>query len=252
MPPAVCRPCVLVSNDDGVNAPGLRALVSALHEADCFDIVVLGPDRERSAQSHAISMGKPLTCTPINVEGVLEAFAVDGTPADSVMLALNSDVFKDKQIDLVVSGLNRGDNCGLHVIYSGTVGAAREATCKRVMAVAVSLDNHQARAVGDYQAAAVYTVAVLKAILGLLPGSTDIRQQLVGCTVNVNVPGGSHASIKGLHLTHQGTACVFPAFAEVYQQVAQVPVEDPPGSPSSAAQPILAQDPAAIKPGTTS
>eukprot|EP00879_Flechtneria_rotunda_P029967 GHRR01032442.1.p1 GENE.GHRR01032442.1~~GHRR01032442.1.p1 ORF type:complete len:202 (+),score=39.37 GHRR01032442.1:884-1489(+) len=124
------RPRVLVSNDDGINAPGLRALVTALHEANFCDVHVCAPSGERSAQSHAITLGRYLSCYPSDVSGAVQAFAVDGTPADSVMLALNSPVFQNPQFDLVASGINRGDNCGLHVTYSGTVGAAREAACK--------------------------------------------------------------------------------------------------------------------------
>lgn len=122
-------PRVLVSNDDGIHAPGLRALVAALVAADFCSVFVAAPSSERSASSHCITLTRYLSCAHEPIEGVEASFAVDGTPADSVMLALNSDLFTPRQrdFDLVVSGINRGDNCGLHVIYSGTVAAAREA-----------------------------------------------------------------------------------------------------------------------------
>lgn len=168
---------VLVSNDDGINAPGLRHLVKALSRV--ASVYVMAPSGERSASSHAITLGRYLSCFPADVPGTVEAFAVDGSPADSVMLALNSPVFKvcssgacrrarllctstsaaatpptarqDVTFDLVASGINRGDNAGLHVIYSGTVGAAREAACKvgcgndvRAAAAVLASERHTA------------------------------------------------------------------------------------------------------------
>lgn len=88
------RPRILISNDDGINAPGLRALVAALHAGDFCDIAVCGPAGERSAQSHAITLRSPMLTFPIEVEGTDEAYAVEGTPADSVMLALHGPVLK--------------------------------------------------------------------------------------------------------------------------------------------------------------
>jgi hypothetical protein len=92
---------VLVSNDDGINAPGLRALVTALVDADFSQLFVCAPSGERSAQSHAITLGRYLACTEQTIEGVQQAIGVDGTPADSVMLALNSPVL---QVGGLVSG----------------------------------------------------------------------------------------------------------------------------------------------------
>lgn len=90
---SVARPKVLISNDDGVNAPGLRALVRALAASQICDVYVCAPAGERSATSHAITLGRYLSCYRCEVPGAVEAFAVDGTPADSVMLALNGPVF---------------------------------------------------------------------------------------------------------------------------------------------------------------
>jgi 5'-nucleotidase len=149
------------------------------------------------------------------VEGAQEAFAVDGSPADSVMLALNSEMLQNPSFDLVVSGINRGDNCGLHVIYSGTVGAAREAACKDVAALAFSLDSWTARSEEQYAAAATYAVAIIRATLGLLPGIAPSLPALRGVVINVNVPGGELAAIRGLHLCWQGQHCSFPEYRDV-------------------------------------
>ncbi|KXZ46519.1 hypothetical protein GPECTOR_43g956 [Gonium pectorale] len=214
------RPRVLVSNDDGINAPGIKALISELVKANVADVYVCAPSGERSAQSHAITLGRYMSCVPAEcTAGVVEAYAVDGTPADSVMLALCSPVFQDLSFDLVVSGINRGDNCGLHVIYSGTVGAAREAACKGVPAIAFSLDNHLARKADDYALSAVLSVALVRAALGLLPGQDPSKPapaaSLRGVVLNVNFPISQGQMLQGMYLARQSVACVFPAFKEV-------------------------------------
>lgn len=211
------KPRVLISNDDGVTAPGLIALTAAIHQGDFCDFVVSGPLGERSAQSHCISISKCLHAFEISIEGAQEAFAVDGTPADSVMLALHGPLLQhNPKFDLVVSGINRGDNCGLHVIYSGTVGAAREAACKDLAALAFSLDNFKARSVEQYAAAAQYAVAIIKAALGILP--TSVSRPLLplrGHVLNINFPHHDYKDIKGLYLCSQSYHCSFPDFREV-------------------------------------
>ncbi|KAI3433656.1 hypothetical protein D9Q98_003465 [Chlorella vulgaris] len=214
------KPRLLISNDDGITAPGLRALTAALHQDDFCTFAVSAPAGERSAQSHCISIGKSLHAWSLDVEGAEEAYAVDGTPADSVMIALYGPLLVSPSFQLVVSGINRGDNCGLHVIYSGTVGAAREAACKDVPSIAVSLDNYLARTEDQYAAAATYTVALCKAVLGILPPPGGGRHafgasHLSGHVVNVNVPKGALSDIRGLYLAHQGQHCHFPDFQEL-------------------------------------
>ncbi|PNW77438.1 hypothetical protein CHLRE_10g436500v5 [Chlamydomonas reinhardtii] len=215
------RPRILISNDDGINAPGIKALVAELVKADFADVYVCAPSGERSAQSHAITLGRYLSCVPTEptTAGVVESYAVDGTPADSVMLALCSPVFQDVSFDLMISGINRGDNAGLHVIYSGTVGAAREAACKGIPAMALSLDNHLARKTDDYAVSASLAVALAKAALGVLPGQEAGGRapaaSLKGVVINVNFPIAQGQMLQGLFLARQSLACVFPAFKEV-------------------------------------
>ncbi|KAF5829209.1 survival protein sure-like phosphatase/nucleotidase [Dunaliella salina] len=193
-------------------------------------ISVCAPNGERSAQSHAITLGQHLTCQPWDMgDMVHEAYAVDGTPADTVMLALNSPLFQPNTkggFDAVVSGINRGDNCGLHVIYSGTVGAAREAACKGIPAIAFSLDNHMARKLEDYATSAQLSVAILKAMLGMLPPHPSPPPadalKVHDVLLNVNYPMGQGELIQGLYLTHQSLACAFPAFKELHPSSARL------------------------------
>eukprot|EP00878_Enallax_costatus_P007691 GHUV01008051.1.p1 GENE.GHUV01008051.1~~GHUV01008051.1.p1 ORF type:complete len:320 (+),score=57.49 GHUV01008051.1:218-1177(+) len=211
------RPRMLISNDDGINAPGLRALVAHLAKADLADIHVCAPSSERSAQSHAITLGRYLQCYSADVPGAVKSFAVDGTPADAVMLALNSPVFEGIRFDLVASGINRGDNCGLHVIYSGTVGAAREAACKGIPAIALSLADHSARSQEQYETSATLAVSVIQAMIGVIQAGAEHHQQAfaAGTVVNINFPSRSVGPVAGVALTHQGNGCVFPKFLEV-------------------------------------
>src|SRR5688572_8971429 len=125
------RPLILVSNDDGVNAPGLVALADALRPV--ADVMVVAPDRERSATSHSISLDRPLRVDELE-PGV---FSVDGTPVDCVYLALLHLVPRPPA--LVVSGINHGFNLGSDVFYSGTVAGALEAALRDVPAIALSL-----------------------------------------------------------------------------------------------------------------
>ena len=131
------RPLILVSNDDGVQAPGIVALRMAL--ARIADVIVVAPKHEQSAQSHAISLHRPLR------HDVLEpdVHAIDGTPVDCVYVALFRKDLLPRKPDLCASGINRGPNLAGDVVYSGTVAAAREATLRGVPGIAFSLLGKQ-------------------------------------------------------------------------------------------------------------
>ena len=183
------RQRVLVVNDDGIDAPGLRAVVVAL--AKSFDVYVCAPAVEKSASSHAISIHAPISAEPRFVPGAARAFACGGgaTPADCAMLALDvlfADDAEKRAFDVVVSGVNRGENCGRHVVYSGTVAAAREAAMRAdAVGVAVSLDSYKRDACYDH--AAALTARIVETILlGEDEGAT--LQALRGKVLNVNVP----------------------------------------------------------------
>jgi 5'-nucleotidase len=126
---------ILISNDDGIGAPGIKALARAL--ADVADVTVVAPDRERSATGHAITVHHPLRVRRYPDYPVPEAYAVDGTPADCVKIAL--EALSINRPDMVIAGINRGPNLGTDVLYSGTVSAAIEAAILGLPAMAVSL-----------------------------------------------------------------------------------------------------------------
>jgi 5'-nucleotidase len=136
----VARPLILLSNDDGYDAPGLVALRAEL--GTFADVIVCAPKINQSAASHALTLHSVLRLERIDEH----AFAVDGTPADCVYVALHSrDRILPRRPDLVVSGMNHGPNLGADVVYSGTVAAAREGALRGIPALAVSSDARSAR-----------------------------------------------------------------------------------------------------------
>jgi 5'-nucleotidase len=163
---------ILLSNDDGVHAAGLRALAAAF-EGD--EVWVVAPDREQSASSHAISLHRPLRVHELSPRW----WAVDGTPTDAVYIGLNH-VLKDARPDLVVSGINHGPNLGNDVHYSGTVAAAMEAALLGVHALAVSL---AAAPPHDFAEAARFAVALGRRVGASPPSGGTLL-------LNVNVPAG--------------------------------------------------------------
>jgi 5'-nucleotidase len=167
------RPLILLSNDDGISAPGIAALAEGL--ADLGDLCVVAPDRQRSAQSHAITLDHPLRAEEIRPGW----WSVDGTPADCVYLALLS--LAPRKPALVVSGINDGYNLGSDFFYSGTVAAAVEASIRGVPAFAISLERPAAGAAWQWKTAGRFAHALGHAILAEgLPRGTML---------NVNVPG---------------------------------------------------------------
>jgi len=130
---------ILISNDDGIHAPGLHALVSALRGSG--DIAVVAPDSEQSAVGHAITLSDPIRVRRVELMDGILGYAVGGTPADSVKLAICA--LLDAPVDMVVSGINLGPNAGISVIYSGTVSAATEGTILGIPSMAISLNTFE-------------------------------------------------------------------------------------------------------------
>jgi 5'-nucleotidase len=175
---------ILVTNDDGIHSPGLVALAERL--ARVARVVVVAPDRERSAVGHSLTLHSPLRAEEIRPG----YFAVDGTPTDCVNLGIHG-LFAGRP-DLVVSGINKGGNMGDDITYSGTVSAAMEATLMGVPAFAVSLAG-DAFAPADFAIAAEFSLSLARRIFERrLPPDT---------LLNVNVPPGNPA---GVELTRQG------------------------------------------------
>jgi 5'-nucleotidase len=182
------RPLILITNDDGVMAPGIRAAVEVLR--DIGEVVVAAPDRERSAASHSISLDRPLRVDEIEPA----VFSIDGTPVDCVYLALLHLV--SRRPALVVSGINNGYNLGSDVFYSGTVAGAVEAALRDVPAIAMSLEWKRGmhKTEEPFERAAGFAHALARAVLaqGLPPGTL----------LNVNVP--SETSPHGYRWTKLG------------------------------------------------
>lgn len=164
---------ILISNDDGIFAPGIEALVKAFAQAG-HEVTVCAPDSQRSAASHSLSIGRPVTVKETAFDGAVRAFAIGGTPADCVKLGL---MRLCPDCEVVISGINRGYNAGSDILYSGTVAAAMEgAICGRP-ALAVSQPHDRE----DYSQAAQLAVRVFAQMMerGLKPGSM----------INLNYPG---------------------------------------------------------------
>ncbi|GMP77064.1 hypothetical protein CsSME_00033470 [Camellia sinensis var. sinensis] len=132
------RPTVMVTNDDGIDAPGLRALVRVLVSANRYEVFVCAPDSEKSAVSHSITWRNAVSVKEVEIDGAT-AFAVSGTPADCTSLGISKALFPSTP-DLVISGINMGSNCGYHIVYSGTVAGAREAFFNGVPSLSISYD----------------------------------------------------------------------------------------------------------------
>ncbi|MCD7466572.1 hypothetical protein HAX54_003400 [Datura stramonium] len=192
------KPSVMVTNDDGIDAPGLRSLVRVLVSSNLFNVLVCAPDSEKSAVSHCVSWQHALSVKKVDISGAT-AFAVSGTPADSTSIGLSKVLFPFVP-DLVVSGINMGSNCGYHVVYSGTVAGAREAFFNGVPSVSLSYDWVGGKSkVDDFVLAAEACMPIITAILAEIKNNTYPRN----CFLNIDVPTDV-ANRKGYRLTKQG------------------------------------------------
>ncbi len=184
------KPKILLTNDDGINAPGIVTLAESL--SDFADISIVAPLSEMSAMGHAITISDPLKVTEILKDDAHFGWAVGGTPADCVKLAINGGLVEKP--DMVISGINQGANVGVDIIYSGTVSAAYEGTILNIPSMAISLDSFVQK---DFTAAGKVALMMAKRILkeGLPEGTL----------INVNVPAGEYSSFKGFSITRQGS-----------------------------------------------
>ncbi len=180
---------ILVTNDDGIHAPGLAALYHELHSLG--EVTVVAPDSEQSAVGHAISLSQPLRVHQVSLGNGVAGWAVSGTPADSVKIAIAE--LLPKLPDLVVSGINLGPNVGINVLYSGTVSAATEASILGVRALAFSLNTYKNP---DFARAAPLAQQVLARLLSW-PGWTP------KICLNVNLPDLPPDEVRGVKFTRQ-------------------------------------------------
>ena len=190
---------ILISNDDGIHAPGIMALYKAV--ADLGEVNVVAPADEQSAVGHAITISDPLKTRRIEREGTFFGFAVGGTPADCVKLAVSS--LLDEKPDLVLSGINHGPNPGINVIYSGTVSAATEGTILGLSGMAISI-NTFGEAHWDTAAQVARKLAVELHKNGM-PEDT---------LLNVNVPNIPMSEVRGYRVTRMGRS----RFSEVFHR----------------------------------
>lgn len=185
------RPRILVVNDDGIDAPGIRALIEVMKELG--DVTVVAPDGPQSGMGHAITIAKPLRLDKVKLYEGVEMYKSSGTPVDCVKLAVNQ-VFKGKKPDLCVSGINHGLNQSINVIYSGTMSAAVEGAIESIPSIGFSLDDFTYDA--DFSHCKKYIKVIANQVLanGLQPGTL----------LNVNFPKG--ADIKGIKICRQANA----------------------------------------------
>jgi 5'-nucleotidase len=182
---------ILLTNDDGIFAPGLAAVCKQLKTLEDVEITVAAPADSQSGASHSITYKSPLTCNHIDVNNLFRGYSVQGSPADCVKLAYLQ--LTDKPIDLVISGMNNGLNTGINVYYSGTVAAAMEAGFLKIPSIALSLACDEPM---DFKTASEYSLNIIKKLIPVIKG---------GDVFNVNIPKLSEGKPKGVRIVPQST-----------------------------------------------
>ena len=187
------KPLILVTNDDGISAPGMRSLINVMREIG--EVVVVAPDKPQSAMGHAITINNTLYLNKISKDGdEIAEYSCSGTPVDCVKMAVN-EVLKRKP-DLCVSGINHGSNSSINVIYSGTMSAAVEAGIEGIPAIGFSLCDYDWNA--DFE---TLNILVKKIVLQVLKNGL-----IEGTVLNVNFPKLKHDEIKGIKICRQAKA----------------------------------------------
>ena len=185
------KPNILVVNDDGITAPGIKNLIDVMKELG--NVVVVAPDGPQSGMGHAITIGKPLRFDRVDLYEGVEMYKCSGTPVDCVKLAVNK-IFKGKKPDLCVSGINHGLNNSINVIYSGTMSAAVEGAIEGIPSIGFSLDDFSEGA--DFS----HCKKIIKSI-----SEEVLKHGLPQATLlNVNFPKG--AELKGIKICRQANA----------------------------------------------
>ncbi|PIQ95970.1 MAG: 5'/3'-nucleotidase SurE [Nitrospinae bacterium CG11_big_fil_rev_8_21_14_0_20_56_8] len=188
---------IILSNDDGFNARGLRTLRDEV--ARVADVVIVAPENEQSAMGHAITLTVPLKVREVREKGEFIGYAVNGTPADCIKIAVST--LLPEPPEMVISGINQGGNLGTCVIYSGTVSAATEAIIMGIPAIAVSLNSWEST---DFSTAAEFIRQLIPVIR-----KNGLPQ---GVALNINVPAVPRGEIQGVAITRQGKSRVIETF----------------------------------------
>lgn len=175
---------ILVTNDDGIDSPGLLSLVRMMKKLG--EVIAVAPDRQRSAASSALTLSVPLRVKELIIDRDVKAFSVDGSPTDCVKLGVTT--LLDQKPDLVVSGINHGKNTAINVLYSGTVAGAIEGMIFGIPSIAISVASHDYDL--PFETAEHYSLEIVKEVLKLkLPTHTIL---------NVNIPALPKEEIKGV------------------------------------------------------
>ncbi len=186
---------VLISNDDGIAANGIRVLTKSL--AEDHEVYVVAPDRERSAAGHSLTLHTPLRVEELEtITGAKRTWVTTGTPGDCVKIAINAILAPEEMPDIVISGINHGPNLGSDILYSGTVSCAMEGAMMGIPSIAVSLASMQA----DYDDF-LYTGKFVNSLLKKLNGFPFPPKSIL----NVNVPALEAEDIGGVAITELGS-----------------------------------------------
>lgn len=192
---------ILVTNDDGIDSPGIFALVQKMRELG--EVVVVAPDRQQSAVGHALTVAQPLRATKFHRNGEMFGFAINGTPSDCVKLAVSA--LLERKPDLIVSGINHGQNTSVNILYSGTVSAATEGMMLGVPSIAFSIASYHLNAECSVAAHISRKIAEKVLLKGALP---------IGMLLNVNIPAFAEDEIKGTKITR----CSDSAWKDIYEK----------------------------------
>ncbi len=186
------KPVILVTNDDGIVSPGIKALVEAVKELG--KVVVVAPDKPQSGMGHAITIGHPLRLEAVHLFEDVEAYKCSGTPVDCVKLAV--DKILHRKPDICLSGINHGANHSINVIYSGTMSAALEASIESIPSIGFSLLDYSIEA--DFTGAKKYARILVERLIG--------KEYDKHLCLNVNIPAVDISLLKGLKVCRQAYA----------------------------------------------
>lgn len=188
--PASNRPLILVTNDDGMFAPGIKRLVSIARQLG--DVIVVAPNSPQSAKGHAVTLQDPIRLNRVNVFDEIPAYECSGTPVDCVKLAKNV-ILKNRRIDLCVSGINHGSNASINILYSGTISAAMEASIEGINSIGFSLEDYSLEA--NFDPCTPWVEKIIRHALEYGLGRATL--------LNVNIPHPDLGTIKGIKICRQ-------------------------------------------------
>ena len=184
------KPLILITNDDGIFAPGIQSLVKVASKFG--EVIVVAPNSPQSGQGHAVTIKDPIRIHKVDAFDEIESWECSGTPVDCVKLATNV-ILKDRKIDLCLSGINHGSNASINIIYSGTMSAAMEASLEGIMSIGISLLDYSFNA--DFSASELVVEDILKSYFKEVAAKPHL--------LNVNIPNVPYDQINGIKICRQ-------------------------------------------------